>query len=84
MDHVAVEDLQRPDEHFRCERYHAVMPARVCLARQAIAVRQLHQDLRKPTGDRISGDYDRCRGCPVGPAIAARLSRPAPAKESET
>lgn len=84
---VDVEDLTSPGQLFRCLPYKATILARACVDRQGIAVRQTTQDLRKPTGDRISGDYDKCLKCTLGPRVALQLALaeqdPDPAQQDE-
>lgn len=72
---VSVSDLHRPEQHFKCEPYHAVMRAKTCVKRQAKA-RALGPEglirFEKATG-RYPPDMYQCLACPLGQAVRAAL-----------
>lgn len=67
---VEPEHVEQELDRFRCAPYSAVITARSCTRRRALALAD--QSKLHPV-DRARGDYGLCSACPVGPVIAARI-----------
>lgn len=79
---LPADEITSPSDRFRCEPYKAILLASACVARQDAAVRQTQQDLRKPVGDRISGDYEKCLRCLLGARVALQLELAEPTTDT--
>lgn len=60
---------------FSCTPYAATIRAEACLKRQIRAIEMGAKMAPGQSGSKIQGDYERCRKCPLGEAIKARLPK---------
>ena len=73
LEPIAIEQVTKPTDLFRCEWYRAILSAACCLARQTSAKRAENRSRKEKLHGVGLASICRCIACPFGDMIAAQV-----------